>query len=76
MDHVGTHALRDQPGGEFAAEEFFDRVDAVLLARYTGDVAGRLDAKNLDAAGAVVLEQITVIAGDFDNKRVLAQDAS
>lgn len=75
VDNVGAAAMGGQPRREIAAEELFDSLDAALFASDAGDVAGRLDAENLDPAGTIMLQKIAIIAGDLDHKRVGSQVA-
>ena len=59
IDHELFRGLR--------AEEFYDAGNLLLLPCDLGDVGRRLHPEDGDALGFEVLEQVTVVAGDFDN---------
>ena len=69
---VGAAALGHEPGGELAAEELDDGLDAPLPGDL-GDVGGGLDAERRDAALDEVLEQVAVVAGELDHQAVRAE---
>ena len=82
VGHVGEHVVRGHQIGGLAgrrqaarglgAEKRHLGRDA-LVPRHLGDVGRRLDAENADAALFEVLQQIAVIAGDFDDERAAVE---
>jgi len=65
-DEVGFFAGGGEFCGEIVAEEFDEGVDAFFTGDF-GDVGGRLDAEAGDFGFGKVLEEVTVVAGDFDD---------
>ena len=64
---VGGLAVGDKFLRRLHAEKFHDARNLFLLPRDFRDVGGRFDAEHGDALRLEVLEQIAVIAGDFDD---------
>src|SRR5205809_246240 len=63
-DNVGTGL---QLLGEGDSKEFVECPDAALFGD-AGNVGGRLDAEYRHARGPEILEQVAVVAGDFDDE--------
>ena len=59
--------------GEITAEEFADRADPFFGLRHARDVASRFDTENGDARLLVPLEQVAIVAGDFDDEAACVQ---
>ena len=71
-DEVGFFAGGGEFCGEVVAEEFDQGLDAFFACDF-GDVGGRLDAEAGNFGFGEVLEQVTVVAGDFDDVAVGVQ---
>jgi hypothetical protein len=71
-DEVGFFSGGSEFRSEVVAEEFDDCLDA-LFASDCGDVGSRLDAEARDVGFDEVLEEVTVVAGDFDDVAVGVQ---
>ena len=66
-DQVGLLALRHEAARQLDAEELGDAGNA-LGDRDLGDIGGRLDAEHRHAERQEMLQQIAVIAGEFDGQ--------
>ena len=73
MDHVGLFAVAFQLRCESLAKKIADRIDSTV-ARNPCDVRGRFDSQHRHSCEFIVLQEITVIAGNFDNQAVLLKD--
>ena len=71
-NQVGLAILRGEVSGDFLAEEFDERLDS-LFARNFSDVCGGFDAEARNACLHEVLQQIAVVARDFDDEALAVE---
>jgi hypothetical protein len=71
-DEVGFFSGGGEFCGEVVAEEFDEGLDTFFAGDF-GDVGGWFDAEAGDAGLREVLEEITVVAGDFDDMAVAVE---
>src|SRR5262249_1041649 len=66
MDDVGKFATHSEASGKFLVEELDQRRNPLLNSEVR-DVGRRFNAKNLNPARLVELQQISIVAGDLDH---------
>ena len=71
--HVGAPALLPELRRQPLPEEGADCGHAAVQLCHGSDVRSRVDAKHRNAMGGVELEQVAVVAADFDHQAVPAQ---
>src|SRR5262245_50634039 len=73
VDDIGPVVVPAEARGKLFAEELGQRWNAPLALGYFGNVGCWLDAQHRHSRSLVVLQKITVVAGDFYDETLVAE---